>query len=161
MRELLGMPRGILYAGWREDDHPLSERVKSIGRYISVAFDYGSFICHFESGVDNIPRFDAHLQVFGDDKVIRVQYDTPYVRHLPVRLFVTEANETGGVRQEVTHPSWGDPFVSEWQAFYTNVKEGKRSKTDPADFRQDMELFLDIVHRVQHDGDRALVAAES
>jgi predicted dehydrogenase len=158
MREMLGMPRGILYAAWREDDDPLAEKVKPIGRYISTAFDYGSFVCHFETGVDNIPRFDAHLQVFGDNQVIRVQYDTPYVRNLPIRLLVTETNGGGGVREEAIHPSWGDPFVSEWQAFHVNVSQGKKPKTDPADFRQDLTLFLDIVQRIQQDsqGNREL-----
>lgn len=154
MREMLGMPLGILYAAWREDDDPLAERVKPIGRYISAAFDYGSFVCHFETGVDNIPRFDAHLQIFGDNKAIRVQYDTPYVRNLPIRLLVTETNGAGGVREEAIHPSWGDPFVAEWQAFHANVNQGKAPKTDPADFRQDLELFLSIVQRVQVASDR-------
>jgi predicted dehydrogenase len=155
MREMLGMPSGILYAAWREDDDPLAERVKPIGRYISAAFDYGSFICHFETGVDNIPRFDAHLQVFGDDQVIRIQYDTPYIRNLPVRLLVTESNGAGGVREEAIHPSWGDPFVAEWQAFHANVSQGKTPKSDSADYRQDLELFLGIVQCVQRDSERA------
>ena len=69
MRELLGTPKRVLYAAVRQG-----------GLYVSAAFDYGDFICNFETGIDNIPRFDAHLEVYGEHKVLRVQYNTPYVR---------------------------------------------------------------------------------
>ena len=134
MRELLGMPKRVLYAALRQG-----------GLYISAAFDYGEYVCQFETGIDNIPRFDAHLEVYGLERIVRVQYDTPYVRNLPIRLFVTEANGKGGVVERVEHPVWGDAFVSEWQAFYENVAEKHMPKTSPADFRQDLELFRDMI----------------
>jgi len=134
MRELLGMPRRVLYAAQRQG-----------GLYLSAAFDYGAYVCHYETGIDTIPRFDAHLEVYGNERVLRVQYDTPYVRNLPIRLHVTEANGRGGVVEREEHPAWGDPFVAEWQAFYENVVERRTPKTPPADFRQDLELFRDMI----------------
>ena len=101
-------------------------------------------MCQFETGVDRIPRFDAHLEVYGQERVIRVQYDTPYVRNLPVRLVVTEANGRGGVTTVDAHPAWGDPFVEEWKAFYENVTKNQTPKTDPADFVLDLELFAEM-----------------
>jgi predicted dehydrogenase len=134
MRELLGMPQRVLYAAQRQG-----------GRYLSAAFDYGTYVCHYETGVDTIPRFDAHLEVYGDERVLRVQYDTPYVRNLGIRLHVTEANGRGGVVERAELPRWGDAFVAEWQAFYENVREQRAPKTSPADFRQDLELFRDMI----------------
>jgi predicted dehydrogenase len=81
MRELLGMPSKVLFATQRSN-----------GLYLAAAFDYGSFVCQFETGIDGIARFDAHLEVYGTEKVIRIQYDTPYVRNIPIRLTVTENN---------------------------------------------------------------------
>lgn len=109
-------------------------------------FDYGDYVCQFETGIDDIPRFDAHLEVYGKDRVLRVQYDTPYVRNLPIRLFLTEANGNGGVIERAEHPAWGDAFVAEWQAFYQNVTEQRVPKTSPEDSRQDLELFRDIIN---------------
>jgi len=63
-----------------------------------------------------------------------------YVRNLPIRLVVTEANGQGGVVERTENPAWGDAFVAEWQAFDTNVLERRAPKTSPADFRQDLEL---------------------
>lgn len=95
--------------------------------------------------MDDIPRFDAYLQVYGAEHVLRVQYDTPYVRNLPIRLLLTEANGRSGVVERVEHPAWGDVFVSEWEAFYDNILQQRTPKTSAADFRQDLELFQDMV----------------
>lgn len=134
MRELLGMPKGVLYAAQRHG-----------GRSLTAAFDYGGYVCHFETSVDVIPRFDAHLEVYGEERVLRVQYDTPYVRNIPIRLFVTESNGAGGLTERSEHTAWGDPFASEWKAFYENVTGQKEPKTSPADFRCDLEIFRDMI----------------
>ncbi|HEX3444164.1 MAG TPA: Gfo/Idh/MocA family oxidoreductase [Chthoniobacterales bacterium] len=133
MRELLGMPSKVLFAAQR-----------SAGVYLTAAFDYGGYVCQFETGIDHIARFDAHLEVYGNEQVIRVQYDTPYVRNSPIRLLVTESSRQGGVTTRTSHPAWGDPFVEEWKAFYNNVTENKVPKTNPTDFGQDLELFAEM-----------------
>ncbi len=134
MREMLGTPRRVLQAAQRCG-----------GMYLTATFDYGDYICHYETGVDNIPRFDAALEVYGENQVVRVQYDTPYVRNLPIRLFVTEANGRGGVVERNEHPAWGDAFVAEWQAFHVNVTRQTVPKTSAMDFRQDLELFQSMI----------------
>ena len=134
MRELLGMPERVLYAAHHQS-----------GVYLSAAFDYGSYVCHYETGIDNIPRFDAHLEVYGAERTMRVQYNTPYVRNLPITLHISEANGKGGLVERAEQPQWGDAFVAEWQAFYTNVTERRTPKTTPTDFRQDLELFRDMI----------------
>ncbi|MBX3083296.1 MAG: Gfo/Idh/MocA family oxidoreductase [Anaerolineae bacterium] len=134
MRELLGFPKQVLYAAQRCG-----------GLYLTAAFDYGDYVCHFETGIDNIPRFDAHLEVYGADRLLRVEYATPYVRNLPITLTVVEANGKGGMIERVEQPNWGDAFVAEWQAFYTNITEQRAPKTSPADFRQDLVLFRDMI----------------
>jgi predicted dehydrogenase len=133
MRELLGMPTKVLFAAQR-----------SAGLYLTAAFDYGTYICQFETGIDHIARFDAHLEVYGGKQVVRVQYDTPYVRNSPIRLFTMEANGQDGVINRTSHPAWGDPFIEEWKVFYQNVIKNQVPKTDPTDFAQDLELFTEM-----------------
>jgi predicted dehydrogenase len=134
MRELLGMPKRVLHATQRRG-----------GVYLTATFDYGDYVCQYETGVDNIARFDAHLEVYGENQVLRVQYDTPYVRNLPIRLHITESNGKGGVMERAELPAWGDAFVAEWRALYQNISEGRAPKTPPTDFRQDLELFRDMI----------------
>ena len=138
MRELLGVPNKVLFATQRGD-----------GLYIAAAFDYGPFVCQFETGIDGIARFDAHLEVYGNKKVVRIQYDTPYVRNSPIRLFVTEDNGRGGVTTLDSNPAWGDPFVAEWKAFYENITEKKAPKTGPSDFLHDLELFAEMARQMR------------
>ena len=61
MRELLGMPKKVLHATQR-----------SGGMYLTATFDYGDYVCQFDTGVDTLPRFDANLEVFGEKKYVRV-----------------------------------------------------------------------------------------
>jgi predicted dehydrogenase len=144
MRELLGMPKGVLFAARRGMAAP-----GGTGIYLAATFDYGPYVCQFETGIDRIPRFDAHLEVYGEERVVRVQYDTPYVRSLPIRLVITEASSRGGVTKVDAHPAWGDPFVEEWKAFYENVTDNKAPKTSPADFVQDLELFAEMARQMR------------
>ncbi len=134
MRELLGHPKRVLYAAARHG-----------GMYLSAAFDYGDFVCNFETGIDSIPRFDGHLEVYGEERVVRVEYDTPYLRNMPIRLRVTAANGGGGVEERALQPDWGDPFVAEWRAFHENVRERRKPKTSPGDYRNDLELFAEMI----------------
>jgi hypothetical protein len=76
--------------------------------------------------------------------VIRVEYDTPYVRHMPLRLVVTEA-DGAGVAERRLQPDWGDPFVAEWRAFHDHIATGSTPKASPADFRADLELFATMI----------------
>jgi predicted dehydrogenase len=134
MRELLGMPKRVLHAACRNN-----------GWSMTAAFDYGSYVCQFETGSDRIPRYDTYLEVFGTEQVLKVVYDTPYVRNMPIRLLVTEANATGGLEERSVHPAWGDAFVLEWQAFHESIAQGKAPKTSAADSRLDLELFASMI----------------
>lgn len=130
MRELLGMPERVLCATQRAG-----------GLYLTATFDYGDYICQFDTGVDFLPRFDANLEVFGNKKYVKVQYDTPYVLNLPIRLYVSEPNGEHGLKEQVMHPTWGDAFYNEWVAFHSNITNKKTPKTSMADYRKDLELF--------------------
>jgi predicted dehydrogenase len=137
MRDLLGLPRGVAYAAARH-----------AGTYVSASIDYGDFVCQYETGVDEIPRFDAHIEVFGTRHKLRIQYDTPYVRNLPIRLTVLEANGRNGISERTVLPEWGDPFVAEWLAFHECVTERKQPGASAADFRHDLDLFGAMIARM-------------
>lgn len=137
MREIIGMPERVLTASMRLG-----------GRYLTATFDYGSFVCNFETGVDAIARFDAHIEVFTEDEVVRVDYNTPYVRNLPTLLTSTRAKGPHGVQTSTQH-DWGDSFVEEWRELHENIRQRREPKTSPADFRQDLELFGEMTRRFQ------------
>ena len=134
MRELLGPPLRLLYAAHRGEG----------GRTLSAAFDYGSFVCNFESTIDLIPRFDAHIEVFTPTRVLRVTWDSPYVRNLPGRLAITDTDTSGNARSSET-TFWKDPFVTEWEQFHAALTTKSPVKTTLEDASADLDLFQTMV----------------
>lgn len=129
MRELFGMPKRVVSAvHWNG------------GRYIAATFEYDGFYATFETGVDQQRRFDAHIEVFGDKKQMRIQYNTPYIRHLPT---VVHMSETIGdaYHESVIRPTFKDPYTVEIEQFYELLTKGGSAKTSPEDYKDDLTLF--------------------
>ena len=86
--------------------------------------------------------------MYGAEAVVRVDYDTPYVRNLPTRLTVTRARGRHGVGTAYQH-DWGDSFTEEWRSLAASVAAGTAPKTSPSDFRNDLELSGRIMERLK------------
>ena len=138
MRELLGPPLRLLYAAHRGEG----------GRTLSAAFDYGNFVCNFESTIDLIPRFDAHIEVFTPTRVLRVTWDSPYVRNLPGRLAITDTDTRGNARTSET-TFWKDPFVTEWAQFHAAITTATPVKTTIEDAAADLDLFQTMIEAMR------------
>ncbi len=135
MRELLGMPRRVIAA-------------RQCGSFLTALFEYESFTVTFETGIDHNRRFDAHIQVYGETKEIRVQYDTPYIRHLPTQLFLTETLGEA-LEERVIRPPFTDPYTLELLHFYEVVTHNVQPKTSAEDFLYDLDLFDMIMHALR------------
>ena len=133
MRELLGFPQRVVAA-----------RHWNGGRFITAMFAYDGYYAVLETGVDDQRRFDAHIEVYGATKSIRVQYDTPYIRHLPTTLVIRET--IGDTYEErVVRPTLKDPYTHELEYFHDMVTNGLAPKTTPEDFMDDLRLMRMIV----------------
>lgn len=133
MRELIGAPRRVLAAAqWNG------------GRFLTTIFDHGEFRTVFEMGVDQNRRFDAHIDVFGRTKQVRVQYDTPYIRHLPTTITV---RQTSGEEytESVLRPTFTDPYTRELECFHNIATGDTPPKTTPEDFARDLTLFREVI----------------
>jgi predicted dehydrogenase len=136
MRELLGRPRRVAAARqWRD------------GGYVAALLEYDDFVAVYETGVDDQVRFDAHLEVYGDLAELRVQYDTPYIRHFPTTLVVKQT-VGDGYEETVLRPHLKDPYTHELEAFHAAVTAGDPVKTTPEDYIEDMELFIQIIRAI-------------
>ncbi|MGO4544148.1 Gfo/Idh/MocA family protein [Paenibacillus sp. 2TAB23] len=135
MREALGMPQGIVGAKYTETEGL---------PFLTVIFDYGSFSVMFETGVDGQGRFDAHLEVYGIGKSVKVQYDTPYIRHLPSTLTV---GETVGEEytESVRRPTYTDPYTLELKHLHEAITQNQEPKTTPEEYKDDLVLFKMII----------------
>lgn len=133
MREIIGMPRSAAGA------------VLTFPGIFAVLFQYDSFPVTYESGVIGVPDFDAHIEVYSHDKIVRVKYDTPYVKGLPVTMTVRERVGETGFQERMVRRTYEDPYTLEWKEFYDCVVRGKAPKTSALDARQDVELFRMIL----------------
>lgn len=133
MRELIGVPRKVLAASqWNG------------GSFMNAIFQFDGFNGTFEMGVDRQRRFDAHLEVYGDSRQLRVQYDTPYIRHLPTTFQVRET--VGDAYTETIHrPTFKDPYTHELEYFHNVVTNNVAPKTTPEDSMEDLRLFREII----------------
>ncbi|KAL1852897.1 hypothetical protein Daus18300_011979 [Diaporthe australafricana] len=132
MREILGMPKGVI---------GFSPCATTGSPFWSAIFQYPNFAVAYESGVDQVARFDASIEVFGDTKTVKVCIDTPFVRGLPTTMVVKETLLDGSYRESTIRRTYEDPFLLELQEMYKWVTEGKVPKTTPADARQDLEIL--------------------
>jgi predicted dehydrogenase len=140
LRELLGRPRGVAAARmWRR------------GGFIVALLDYDDFVVTYETGVDEQLRFDAHIEVYGQEASFRIQYDTPYVRHFPT-LLMREETKGDAFTRTVSRPHLKDPYTAELEYFHTAVTQGLTPKTSPEDFVEDLELFAEIVRVLDKSG---------
>jgi predicted dehydrogenase len=126
MRELLGAPQSVIGS--------------SLGfPFWSAMFQYPGFVCIYESGLDNIPRFDACIEIHGLNKTVMVTWDTPYVKGLATKMIIKE-NYNGEYRETLVRRSYEDPYTREFKELYEVLRNGKPIKTTPTDAREDLKL---------------------
>lgn len=125
MREILGgIPKRVLGVS--------NTAPTNAGGFLTALFDYGDFVATYETGVDDVGLFDAHIEVYGGGKRVRVEYDTPYVKGLPVKLVIGESID-GAYVERVVRPSYEDAYTIEYNAFYDAIRYGKPIKTTAED----------------------------
>jgi predicted dehydrogenase len=139
MREILGMPKACIGA-WLGPP-----------RFWSALLQYDNFSVIYESGINEIPVFDASIEIFSVNKSVKVTYDTPYVKGLPITLTIREKVEgwpgsgSPGFQERVIRRTYEDPYTLEFEAFYDSVVGNKPFKTTVADARNDLDIFKMIM----------------
>lgn len=133
MREILGMPQGVAGA------------ILTLPGIFSVLFQYNDFPVSYESGLTNVPQFDAHIEVYSADKIVRINYDSPYVKGLPVTMTIREKDGESGFQERTIRRTYEDPYTLEMLELYNCAVNNKTPKTSAQDARQDIELFRMIL----------------
>ncbi|KAK1967909.1 oxidoreductase family protein [Colletotrichum sublineola] len=135
LREMVGMPSRVVGA--------------SLGLPIwNVLFQYQGFPVMYESGIIDVPKFDAHLEIYSREKIVRVDYDTPYVKGLPVTMTIRERIESArgdGYQERTIRKTYEDPFTLEFLDFYSCATKKTSPKTSAMDSREDLDLIKMIM----------------
>lgn len=70
-----------------------------------------------------------------------MQYDSPYVKGLPIYIDVDEVNEQGEVQHRSVLSSYEDAYTAELQEVYEVFANGKSIKSTVEDAKQDIQIF--------------------
>ena len=123
MREIIGMSKSVLSA------------CLGLPEVYSALFQYDGFAVTFESGINAVPAFDARIEVYRQDKIVRVDYNTPFVKGLPVIMTVREKIESRpgqnsyGFSERVVRRTYEDLYTLEMLEFFECVVNAKQIKT--------------------------------
>ena len=132
MREAIGMPRSVIGARLQ---WPIW----------SAILDYENFSITYESGINNVPVFDAHIEIYTDRKIVRVNYDSPYVKGLPTLITVRERiegpNGEASYQERTIRTTYEDSYTAELRNWHDCILTKRLPKTTVADAKQDVDIF--------------------
>ena len=109
--------------------------------YESAIFQYPDFAVVYESGVDQVARFDASIEIFSDTKTVKMRIDSPFIKGLPTTMEVKDSLPDGSYRESTIRRTYEDPFTLQLKQVYEWIIHGKTPKTGPADAREDLEIL--------------------
>ncbi|KAJ9479668.1 NAD binding Rossmann fold oxidoreductase [Pseudozyma hubeiensis] len=140
MREALG----------GKPDKCLSAFASSDGMFISASFEYSNrgankgdekFNVFYTTGIHNVGVFESFLEVFTDDRVLRIDIDTPYVRGLPINVTIKENDENGHYSERIIRSTYQDAYTTEFLDLHRALTSGNDLKTTPQDAMEDLDVF--------------------
>jgi predicted dehydrogenase len=131
MREVIGVPQSVTGASM---SFPIW----------SAMLQYDNFSVTYESGLNNVAVFDAHIEVYTQNKIVRVNYNSPYVKGLPTTMTVRE--QTTGPRGEpcyqerTVRSTYEDAYTVELREWHDCITSGRTAKTSIEDAREDLDI---------------------
>lgn len=136
MREVLGYPTSV---GGVSVNDPF---YTAIFQYNGLPQNNGHpFAVTYESGIDSVPVFDAHLAIYGEKKRVAINYDSPYVKGLPIRVTVDEMNEHGELVHREILSSYEAAYTAELTEMHNCFVTGKPIKTSLDGAINDLRLY--------------------
>ena len=98
-----------------------------------------------------VPTFDSYVEIFSENKIVRIQFDTPFIKGLPTTMTIKEklGDDAEAYQERVVRRTYQDAYTSQWKEFHKCVTEGKEIKTSAEDARWDLEVFGMIVKAAQ------------
>ncbi|KAI4850233.1 NAD(P)-binding protein [Aureobasidium sp. EXF-8846] len=141
MREALGFPEEVTAVTVNEPFY------SAIFKLRNRSGSKDPFYVTYESGIDGVPEFDAHLAVYGENKRVTIFYDSPYIKtQKPVMVKVQEINEAGEVQTREIISSFEDAFATEFQDMHDCLVSGKEIKTSAEDAINELKLY-DLMYK--------------
>jgi predicted dehydrogenase len=93
-----------------------------------------------------VPIFDNHIEVFSKNKQVKVNWEEPFIKGLPVTMTIREdIDGSGALKETVLRLTYEDPYTLELRELYALAAEGKPVKTTVQDAAEDLKIFQMIL----------------
>jgi len=123
----------------------LSTEIWDKGKYYTSIMDCGNEIrCIFDTGLMKIKKFDEEIAVFSDDKVVKVNFPSPFLKNAPTSVSIWEMDNDNYVEKQVL-ASYRESFKQELIHFYDCIVNDKKPLTDGEEGRKDLRLLLNMI----------------
>jgi predicted dehydrogenase len=107
------------------------------GLFIGASFLYNQpdgspFLVSYETGVQQVSIFEAFIEVWCKDRIIRIDYDTPYVKGLPIKLTIREntGKDGKGYQERSIRPTYEDAYSAEYIRLSKALRQSSSVLTD-------------------------------
>ena len=113
---------------------------------IVAILEYGPEVrCVWECGVLAYRSdWDQHLQAYGQNRSVQVEFPFPYLKNAETYLHVNEMENGVNVKKRY-QVSFDEAFKREWRHFYECITENRQPITDGSKGRRDVEFLIDLV----------------
>lgn len=137
MRETLGIPDAVSSVSVND---PFYSAIFHYRNRDAAGEDH-PFTLLYEAGNDSVPRTDAHLAIYGENKTVSIHFDSGELGK-KVRVVVEEAEEGGGrLKTTESLSNWEDAYREQFRRLYESVAEGGDVKTSAKDAVLEVRLF--------------------
>jgi len=89
--------------------------------------------------------FDANIEIYSAKKIMRVNYDTPYMKGLPTTLIVREKVGEAGYQERTLRTTYEDTYIRELIESYNCVVGKKTPKISIEDAQKGLDIFKMIM----------------
>jgi predicted dehydrogenase len=134
LRGAVGDPRRVV-----------ATEIWSGGYYYTSTLDYGDDrVCVFETGLMRIRKFDEELAVYGQDKVVKINFPSPFLKNAPTMVTVWEMSGENYEERQVL-ACYEESFKRELCHFHECIVEDKQPLTSGEEGRTDIRLLIDMI----------------
>jgi predicted dehydrogenase len=135
----------VLRGAFDSPEEVLSVEIWNGGSYITATMRYpGEARCVFYTGVMSVRRFDEKMTVFSPEKIVQIDFPSPFLKSTPTMVHVSE-NRDGAYEERDVLASYEEAFKEELICFHDCIVNDRETRTPATEGRKDTELLLQFV----------------
>lgn len=97
--------------------------------------------------VPALADYSERVALYFDDRIVELQFPSPYLNHFPTRLTVRRSDRRQLDTREI-RPDFGEAFVRELEAFWSSIATGSPIVNTVEQAKRDQVLLCDLTRHL-------------